>query len=172
MTNNINLMLCERCQHVGYCIADTIVTLALEKLLPATDAEIRNFVNVRTDIKEATTMLGKKIQQAHDLFHQDEYEQASFLYLDILQTRNDINEAWAGLAACNYFLAKYEEAVVASANLNMFSNIDFIKRFALKCEYKSCENSNNTQNESNYSDFNEDEVLAYNATEKYTASIY
>ena len=72
---------------------------------------------------------------------------------------------WAGLAACNYFLAKYEEAVVASANINIFSRNDFIKRFALKCEYKSCESFNNTQNESNYSDSNEDEVLECNATE-------
>jgi hypothetical protein len=159
-------MLCERCQLLGYCIADSIITLSEEKLMPITDAEIRNFVNVRAEKKVATTILGKKIQQAHDLFHQDEYEQASFLYLDILQTRNDINEAWAGLAACNYFLAKYDEAVIACANLYIFSNEDFIKRFTLKCEQKSCESFNNPQNDSNYSDSNEDEVLAYNETEK------
>ena len=72
---------------------------------------------------------------------------------------------WAGLAACNYFLAKYEEAVIASANINIFFRNNFVKRFTLKCEYKSCESFNNTQNESNYSDSNEDEVLAYNVTE-------
>jgi hypothetical protein len=158
-------MLCERCQLLGYCIADSIITLSEEKLMPITDAEIRNFVNVRVEKKEATTMLGKKIQQAHDLFHQDEYEQASFLYLDILQTRNDINEAWAGLAACNYFLAKYDEAVIAFANLYIFSSEDFIKKFTLKFEQKSCESFNNPQNDSNYSDSKEDAVLAYNVTE-------
>jgi hypothetical protein len=43
---------------------------------------------VRTDIKEATTKFGKKLKQAHDLFHQYEFEQASYMYLDINFPKN------------------------------------------------------------------------------------
>ena len=50
--------------------------LKLDDQTPITEREISNIVNVRTDIKEATTKFGKKLQQAHDLFHQDDFEQA------------------------------------------------------------------------------------------------
>ena len=52
-------------------------------------------------------MFGKKLQQAHDLFHQQEFEQASYVYQDILETRNDCDEVRIGLAAAFYFLGKY-----------------------------------------------------------------
>ena len=79
---------------------------------------------------------GKKLQQAHDLFHQEEYEQASYLYQDVLQTRNDCNEALVGLCTTYYFLGKYEEAVSAAINLPNWKYADFINKFSKKCEFK------------------------------------
>ncbi len=99
-----------------------------------TDTEIKNWVNVRTDNKEANTKFGRKLQQAHDLFHQDEFEQASYLYLDILQTRNDCEEAWKGIAAAYYFLGKYADAESSSAVLNNRFDNGFNERFTKKCE--------------------------------------
>ena len=47
---------------------------------------------------------------AHDLFHENEFEQASYMYQDILASRMDCDELIIGLAASLFFLGKYEEA--------------------------------------------------------------
>jgi hypothetical protein len=88
---------------------------------------------VRTDIKEASTQFVKKFQQAHDLFHQDEFEQASYMYLDIIETRTDITEAWRGICASFYFLGKYDEAVAACLNPNTHLESSFVNRFVKGC---------------------------------------
>ena len=96
--------------------------------------EISNIVNVRTDIKERSTQLEKKLQHAHDFFHRDEFEQASYLYLDIIETRTDITEAWKGICASFYFIGKYVEAVATCLNSNCNLDITFINRFIKRCE--------------------------------------
>ena len=146
--------LCSNCQKHGYCIAkfykhpatnelvpipsteSNIRGIKLDDQSPISEREISNIVNVRTDIKEASTQFGKKLQQAHDLFHQDEFEQASYMYLDIIETRTDVTEAWRGICASFYFLAKYDEAVAACLNANTHLEISFVSRFVKGCEGK------------------------------------
>jgi len=146
--------LCSQCQKHGYCIAkfykhpatnelipipnieSNILSIKIDDQTPITEREISNIVNVRTDIKEATTRFGKKLQHAHDLFHQDEYEQASYVYLDIIETRTDITEAWRGVCASFYFLGKYDEAVSTSLNPNARLESSFLNRFVKGCEGK------------------------------------
>jgi hypothetical protein len=145
--------LCSECQKHGYCTAkfykhpatNELVPipnesnkrgLKLDDQTPITEREISNIVNVRTDIKEGTTKFGKKLQQAHDLFHQDEFEQASYMYLDIIETRTDITEAWRGICASFYFLGKYDEAVAACLNSNTLLNSSFENRFVKGCVSK------------------------------------
>ena len=103
--------LCSKCQQHGYCIEKfyknslTNELVPISYQLPSTNIlsiadvnkpiekkDISNIVNIRTEIKEASTRFGKKLQLAHDLFHQDEYEQASYLYRDIIETRSDVSE--------------------------------------------------------------------------------
>lgn len=74
------------------------------------------------------------MQQAHDLFHQDEFEQASYMYLDIIESRTDITEAWRGICASFYFLGKYDEAVAACLNPNTHLESSFVSRFVKGCE--------------------------------------
>ena len=144
--------LCSKCQKHGYCIEKFFKHPETNQLIPIphsesdghavinmaiTETEISNIVNIRTGIKEATTKFGKKLQQAHDLFHQDEFEQASYMYLDIIETRSDITEAWRGICASYYFLGKYEEAVAASLNPNTHLDSSFVSSFVKGCEGKS-----------------------------------
>jgi len=144
--------LCSNCQQHGYCIAkfykhpatnelilipnneSNVRVIKLDDLTPITEREISNMVNIRTDIKEATTNFGKKLQQAHDLFHQDEFEQASYIYLDIIETRTDIAEAWRGICASFYFLGKYDESVAVCLNHNNHLDSTFVNRFVKGCE--------------------------------------
>ena len=150
-------LLCSKCKEHGYCTAKFYKHPTTNKLVPIpniesnrrgfklddqtpiTEREISNIVNVRTDIKEANTKFGKKLQQAHDLFHQDEFEQASYIYLDIIETRTDITEAWRGICASFYFLGKYDEAVAACLNPNTHLESSFVNRFVKGCEGKSGE---------------------------------
>lgn len=153
-------LLCSKCKEHGYCTAIFYKHPTTNKLIPIpniesngrgvklydqtpiTEREISNIVNVRTDIKEATTKFGKKLQQAHDLFHQDEFEQASYIYLDIIETRTDIIEAWRGICASFYFLGKYDEAVAACLNPNTCFESSFVNRFVKGCEAKMGELNN------------------------------
>jgi len=148
--------LCPKCQQHGYCIEkfykDSVTNelipimnqsqstniLSLEDInKPIEKKQISNIVNVRTEIKEASTRFGKKLQQAHDLFHQDEFEQASYLYQDIIETRSDVTEAWRGIVASFYFLGKYEEAATFSMNPKTGLGISFINRFIKACDQSS-----------------------------------
>lgn len=154
LDNGYDPFLCDKCQEHGYCIAkfykhpatnklipipnteSNVRGIKLDDLTPITEREISNIVNVRTVIKEATSKFGKKLQQAHDLFHQDEFEQASYMYLDIIETRTDITEAWRGICASFYFLGKYDEAVAACLNPNTHLESSFVSRFVKGCEGK------------------------------------
>ena len=78
--------------------------------------------------------MGKKLQQAHDLFHQDEFEQASYIYQDIIETRADITEAWRGICASFYLLGKFEEAGAVCVNPKTNLDSTFVDRFLKACE--------------------------------------
>ena len=126
--------LCEQCKPFGYC------RLAIKKLKveeeSLSDSKIENWVPIRTSIKDHSTHFGKKLQQAHDLFHQQEFEQASYLYLDMLNSRNDCDEIKIGLSASMYFLEKYEDAANVAIKLDYFYRSNFLSMFITTCENK------------------------------------
>ena len=139
--------LCERCQPFGYCLEsagkknnhlsiDEIQKQIKLENTGLTDREIAEWVPLRTTIKDANTKFGKKLQQAHDLFHQDEFEQANYMYQDMLETRNDCDEVVIGLSASFYFLKNYEEASSAILKLRNSINLHYQNRFSIRCENK------------------------------------
>jgi tetratricopeptide (TPR) repeat protein len=67
-----------------------------------------------------------QLQKAHDLFHQDQYEEAIELYKELLITRNDLDEAKAGLAISYFILENYEMAEAVVAELRLFQYRDLI----------------------------------------------
>jgi thioredoxin-like negative regulator of GroEL len=127
-------LLCDHCKAYGYCIGEANVKLDDLFIKPASEREIRNWVNVQTEVKEVGTNYSKKLQQAHDLFHQEDFEQASYLYLDILQTRNDCTEAAIGLSASYYFLGYFNKALSYASYLPKSIDQSFLNRFYLQCE--------------------------------------
>jgi hypothetical protein len=56
------------------------------------------------------------------------------MYLDIIETRTDIAEAWRGICASYYFMGKYDEAVAACLNTNIHLESTFVNRFVKGCE--------------------------------------
>jgi hypothetical protein len=76
------------------------------------------------------------VLKSKDLFHQYEFEQASYMYLDIIETRTDIAEAWRGICASYYFMGKYDEAVAACLNIHTYFGSTFADRFVKGCEGK------------------------------------
>ena len=127
-------LLCYHCKAYGYCIGEANVKLDDLFIKPASEREIRNWVNVQTEVKEVGSSYSKKLQQAHDLFHQEDFEQASYHYLDILQSRNDCTEAAIGLSASYYFLENYKKALSYATYLPKSINQPFLNRFYLQCE--------------------------------------
>ena len=143
----IDPFLCERCQPFGYCLESAsrknnrLSIVEIQKQIKSentglTDREIAQWVPLRTMIKDANTKFGKKLQQAHGLFHQDEFEQANYMYQDMLETRNDCDEVVIGLSASFYFLNKYEEACSAILKLRNSVNLHYPNRFSIQCEKK------------------------------------
>ena len=140
-------LLCERCQPFGYCLESagrknnykSIAEIQKEKKLEntgLTDREIAQWVPLRAMIKDANTTFGKKLQQAHELFHQDEFEQANYMYQDMMETRNDCDELIIGLSASFYFLKKYEEASSTVLKLRISHKLHYPNRFSVQCENK------------------------------------
>ncbi len=103
------------------------------------DNEICKWVPFRYIAQGSNTATGIKLSKAHDLFHQDEFVQALEIYIDLLETRNDLQEAWLGLAVCHYMLKNYEEAVSASTHLRKWSYSKFLDLFTTQCELKNKE---------------------------------
>lgn len=139
--------LCDKCQPLGYCkaarerskIEELRHRLNLSKMkkdIPLTEREVSHWVPLRTMIKDANTSFGIKLQHAHELFHQDEFEQASYMYLDMLETRNDCEEVKIGLAAALYFLHQYEQAASAALKISSIFKRDWPMRLAHLCEIK------------------------------------
>jgi thioredoxin-like negative regulator of GroEL len=101
-----------------------------------TDREIAQWVPLRTMIKDANTKFGKKLQQAHELFHQDEFEQSNYMYQDMMETRIDCDEVFIGLSASFYFLKKYEEASASILKISNSLNRYYPNRLSIQCEKK------------------------------------
>jgi tetratricopeptide (TPR) repeat protein len=108
-----------------------------KKIVHLTDFQICNWVPLRYIAQDSTTQGGIRLNQAHELFHQDNYEAALNLYKEILETRDDFHEAWIGLAASHYMLGNYDEALTASYNLQKNWAPPFITNFSKQCELKS-----------------------------------
>lgn len=149
----VDPFLCERCQPFGYCLErggrkNNYKSIAeIEKVknienTGLTDREIAQWVPLRTTIKDANTSFGKKLQQAHELFHQDEFEQANYMYQDMLETRNNCDEVIIGLSASFYFLKKYEEASSTILKLFTYHKPHYPNRFSIQCENKLNEENN------------------------------
>ncbi len=147
MKKEIDLLLCERCRPFGYCLESAgrennyKSKTEIEKQIKLettglTDREIAQWVPLRTTIKDANTKFGNKLQQAHELFHQDEFEQANYMYQDMLETRNDCDEVIIGLAASFYFLKKYDEASSTILKLSISHKLHYPNRFSIQCENK------------------------------------
>jgi hypothetical protein len=87
---------------------------------------LKRFVPIRMDYYSLTSDNSEVLQEAHDLFHQDEYEKAKLIYKDLLNSRNEIQEAWVGLTICNFIIGDYENAYIASSNLYQWRYRDLI----------------------------------------------
>ena len=138
--------LCDDCQQLGYCRKNR--ESAIDELLPQyfellsepnnnyhymKDIDIINLVPVKTIVKDYYTTAGRKLQQAHDLFHQSEYEQASYLYRDLQMQRADYHEAAIGLAASYFFMNLYEEATTVAAGINHYAFDKILPDFLDAC---------------------------------------
>ena len=67
-----------------------------------------------------------QLQKAHDLFHEDKYTEAIEIYKDLLISRNDIEEAKAGLAISYFILEEYESAESTASSLNPYQYKELI----------------------------------------------
>jgi hypothetical protein len=67
-----------------------------------------------------------QLQQAHDLFHDDQFDTAIELYKDLLITRNDLEEAKVGLAISYFILEQYELAESEASRLNPYEYKELI----------------------------------------------
>jgi hypothetical protein len=132
-------LLCTQCRKFGYCVEkakqrfwESLSGRLTTNTHPASDKEISNWVPLRPYYKKDPGFQ-RKLQEAHDLFHQDEFEQAAYLYRDMLVGRNDSDEVHIGLAASLYFMQNYHEAADIAIKLTgVFSN-DKATRFILQC---------------------------------------
>ena len=102
--------------------------------------KLKNYVPLKVEHQSHTPSI--ELQAAHDLFHQDEFEEAKNKYTELLQTRNDFQEAWLGLTICNFILGDYESAYIASSKLFVFKYRDLINYLE---KYK--QNDSKTENE-------------------------
>jgi len=145
--NTNNPFLCNRCQQLGYCRKSREAAIAemlprhykvLSELNPEYHFmkvnEINNLVPIKTMVRDSNTAAGKKLQQAHDLFHQEEYEQANYLYRDLLTQRADYQEASVGLAASYFYMKQYEEAAAVASGIDDFDFNKHLSKFLDACE--------------------------------------
>jgi len=148
-SNTINdPFLCSDCQQLGYCrksregvIQDLLPKHyeVLSELNPVhhymKDIDIANLVPVKTIVKDFMTTAGKKLQMAHDLFHQNEYEQSSYLYRDLLTQRADYHEAAIGLSVSYYFMQQYQDAASIATSVNNYFFDRHLTQFLEACAH-------------------------------------
>ncbi len=87
------------------------------------------------------------LQKAHDLFHEDQFLEAIELYKEILLTRNDLEDAKAGLAISYFILENYEMAESIVAQLTPYQYRDLI---TLITKFKSGLEEGSLKNRSSY----------------------
>ncbi len=141
----IEIPLCDRCKQVGYCLAKYENSPSNRKKRQLTEKEISAMVPIRTTFRDRSTRFGNKLQQAHDLFHQDEFEQASYMYRDMLETRNDCDEILIGLAASFFFMKQYEAAADIGIKMSNYRMNEFSNSFVSLCELKIKEQEKENQ---------------------------
>ncbi len=100
---------------------------------------LKRFVPIRMDYYSLTSDTSETLQEAHDLFHQNEYEKAKLIYKDLLNSRNEIQEAWVGLTICNFIIGDYENAYIASSNLYQWRYRDLINYIEKYKKDASCD---------------------------------
>lgn len=88
--------------------------------------KLKRYVPIRIEYYSMSSSSDKALQEAHDLFHQDEIENARYLYKEFVQSRNDSQEGWLGLTICNFILGDYENAYITSSNLYFWRYRDLI----------------------------------------------
>lgn len=139
MLNNLNLnkydddsFLCSDCRNLGYC-KKRIESNSSKVEFLVTDNEISHWVPVNARKLNGSNHFYTNLQKAHDLFHQGEFETASYLYRGLLSTRSECSEVYIGLAASLYFLFQFEEAAAIADKLTL-STYDFAYKFATTCE--------------------------------------
>jgi len=170
-----NPFLCDDCQQLGYCrktreasVEDLLAKYYQYLSVPnkeyhfMKDADIINLVPVKTTVKDYYSTAGRKLQQAHDLFHQDEFEQASYLYRDLLMQRVDYNEAGLGLSVCYYFMKQYDEAASIATSISRFSYNDHLSSFLDACERAAREVEKNKTSTSESKQLQKNEILQTN----------
>ena len=109
---------------VSHLINPPIDDIFLGPEKPLDYSKLKNYVPMRVEHHSHTP--ATELQEAHNLFHQDQYEEAKLIYSDLLQSRNDFQEAWLGLTMCNFILGDLEGAYIASSNLFIFRYRDLI----------------------------------------------
>jgi hypothetical protein len=67
-----------------------------------------------------------QLQEAHDLFHDDKYTEAIELYKELLISRNDLDEAKAGLAISYFIIEEYEMAESTAVSLSPYQYKELI----------------------------------------------
>ncbi len=88
--------------------------------------KLKRHVPVKIETRSFSSYSDKFLQEAQDLFHQDEFEKSRTLYKDFLQSRNDSQEAWLGLTICNFILGDYENGYISCSNLHIWRYRDLI----------------------------------------------
>lgn len=143
--------LCSDCQHLGYCrkygkenkylsnigISKPQSTIEAFSRPPSlTEVMVSNWVPIQASAEYAGSPFRKHVQEAHDLFHEEEFEQASYMYQDMLASRKDCDELIIGLAASLFFLGKYEEAAGVIARLQGLLHSNISDKFSELCAIK------------------------------------
>ena len=92
--------------------------------------KLKNYVPMRVERHSSTP--SPELQAAHDLFHEENFEEAKLKYEILLKSRNDYQEAWIGLTISNFILGDYEGAYIASTNLFTYQYkglINYIEKY-------------------------------------------
>ena len=113
-------------EFIGHVINPPIEDIFTVKDKPLDINKLKRYVPMRIEYYSMSSSSDKTLQDAHDLFHQDEIEKARDLYKEFVQSRNDSQEAWLGLTICYFILGDYENAYITCSNLYLWRYRDLI----------------------------------------------
>ena len=111
---------------VGHIISPPIEDIFVISGMEFDFKQLKRHVPVKIETHSFSSTSDTFLQKAHDLFHQDEFENSKAIYKDFLQSRNDSQEAWLGLTICNFILGDYENAYISCSNLHNWRYRDLI----------------------------------------------